>query len=260
MDPSWPGQPSRRSVQRPAPPPTQSTEILINVYDLIPPGRLSSVLWTLGTSPLHSGVVIREREYAYGGHGHAGISGVYWTPPRVEPPGGTFRAEIAHGYTTATDEELDAMIKEIAEQFLGPTYNLLHRNCNHFTDALCRRLTSRPAPGFLNRAASIALLFPCFVPQAWATPPDYETAEGELVDEDEANERSLMLHHGRLSREHDASSIMSTRASESLESDAGSGISKGVAREENEGQSVIDRDSSGRLLPPSERAPAPRTR
>merc|ERR1712000_454913 len=51
----------------------QKTEILINVYDLLPAGRLSSVLWTVGASLLHSGVVINGKEYAFGGHDHPGV-------------------------------------------------------------------------------------------------------------------------------------------------------------------------------------------
>lgn len=87
----------------------QKQSVVINCYDLLKvrlpmpqhnisppttslhtpqPGRLSSLLWTLGTSLLHTGVVIRDREYAYGGHPRANLTGVYHTPPRTEPPGG----------------------------------------------------------------------------------------------------------------------------------------------------------------------------
>lgn len=57
----------------------QRTEIKIHVYDLLPPGKISTILWTIGSSLLHSGVVINNREYAYGGHDQPGVSGVYWT-------------------------------------------------------------------------------------------------------------------------------------------------------------------------------------
>lgn len=124
----------------------QTTDICINVYDLLPvsnllhsgadlssssflpsaadlphlqPGRLSSALWTFGSSFLHSAVVIRGREYAYGGHDQAGISGVYWTKPRTEPPGGRFRCEILHGKSIRTDAEIDQTIREVRE--LAPT-------------------------------------------------------------------------------------------------------------------------------------------
>jgi hypothetical protein len=89
------------------------TEVTIHVYDLLPPGKVSTVLWTIGSSLLHTGVVIGEREYAYGGHDLRNQTGVYWTKPRLEPPGGTFRQALLHGFSFRPPEELDAIIHEV---------------------------------------------------------------------------------------------------------------------------------------------------
>jgi len=89
------------------------TEIRINVYDLLPPGRLSSFLWTIGNGLLHSGVVISGREYAFGGHEKRGVTGLYYTTPKQVPPGGTFRCEIFHGVTMEPPEVLDEVILEV---------------------------------------------------------------------------------------------------------------------------------------------------
>ncbi|KAL1839145.1 hypothetical protein VTJ49DRAFT_1841 [Mycothermus thermophilus] len=238
----------------------QKTEILINVYDLLPPGRLSTLLWHLGTGLLHSGVVINNREYAYGGHDRPGLTGVYWTRPRVEPPGGTFRCEILHGFTLATAEEIDAIVREASDEFQGTGYNLLTRNCNHFTSYLCERLTGEPAPAFLNRAASIGVALPCVVPREWVEPPDFETADGELMDdggqahgrgEDGSGqgERDRMLRSseevprlvGQEEEEQDDEWV-----GEEERERGGSGKGKGKAPV---------RDAAGRALPPAERAP-----
>ncbi|CAK7563017.1 MAG: hypothetical protein SEPTF4163_000874 [Sporothrix epigloea] len=159
----------------------QKTEVVINVYDLLTPGRWSTMLWHMGTSLLHSGVVIDGKEYAYGGHDRRGVTGVYWTKPRTEPPGGTFRCEILQGFALATPEEIDTIIRSASEEFHGPSYNLLTKNCNHFTAYLCRKLTGLPGPAWLNRAASIGMALPCIVPRDWVEPPDYDSAEGELL-------------------------------------------------------------------------------
>ena len=50
---------------------------------------------------------------------------------------------------------------------MGTSYNLLTKNCNHFTSYLCQKLTGRPAPSWLNRAASIGVALPCVVPREW---------------------------------------------------------------------------------------------
>ena len=220
----------------------QKTEVMIHVYDLLPPGRISSTLWFLGTSLLHSGVVINGKEYAYGGHDRRSVTGVYWTKPKMEPPGGTFKTEILQGFTLASQSEIDAIIREASEEFLGTSYNLLTKNCNHFTSYLCQKLTGRPGPGWLNRAASIGVALPCVVPRDWIEAPDFETADGELLDEDDhADESSRML---RASDEQPRLIGLSDSEEENRSSSSGKGKGKAPAR-----------DAAGRTLPASERAP-----
>lgn len=163
--------------------------------DRTQPGRFSSFLWAIGTSLLHSGVVINGREYAYGGHDKRGVTGVYWTKPKTLPPGGTFKSEILHGFTLSPPSEIDAIIHEVSNEFQGTSYNLLTKNCNHFTAYLCQRLTGRSGPSWLNRAASIGVALPCIVPRDWIEPPEYDTQGGDLLDDDDDNsdERSRML-------------------------------------------------------------------
>ncbi|KAF2770841.1 DUF862-domain-containing protein [Teratosphaeria nubilosa] len=211
--------------------PTEKTEVAINIYDLLPPSRFSTLLWTLGTSLLHSGLVIaRTHEYAYGGHSIPRKTGVYITPPLLTPPGATFRTTILQGFTYLSASEIQEVIHQVSQEFLGTNYNLLTNNCNHFTSALCQRLTGQPAPAWLNRAAGIGLSLPCIVPREWIDPPDCETAEGALVDEEEegeAAETSAMLGRRR----------------------EGTPPARVV--------SVKDRDSDGREIPVAERAPVP---
>lgn len=202
--------------------------------------------------------MINGKEYAYGGHDKRNMTGVYWTKPRTEPPGGTFKCEILHGFTVSPQNEIDAIIKEASEAFQGTSYNLLTRNCNHFTAYLCEKLTGRPGPGWLNRAASIGVALPCVVPKEWIAPPDFDTADGELLDEDEhehgrSNETSRML--GDTDTSHRRRSLDTTSRdgdvtdddewdSEEERRQGGSGKGKGPVR-----------DTSGRVVPPSERAP-----
>lgn len=94
---------------------TRTSEVRINVYDLLPPGHLSSFLWHIGNGLLHSGVVVNGREYAYGGHDRNGVTGVYWMEPGVEPPGGTFRCEIPMGVALLSEDEIEDVVTEVRE-------------------------------------------------------------------------------------------------------------------------------------------------
>ncbi|PFH61672.1 hypothetical protein XA68_16682 [Ophiocordyceps unilateralis] len=256
----------------------QKTQITIHVYDLLPPGRVSSVLWTVGASLLHSGVVINGREYAYGGHDRRGVTGVYWTKPKAEPPGGTFRCEIIHGFTLASAHEIDSVLRTASEEFLGTSYNLLTRNCNHFTSYLCQRLTGNPGPGWLNRAASIGVALPCVVPREWIEPPEYETADGELLDNsaDPSGEQAHMLAQSRprllsqglaqdpgnnsqkgsprSSRGSSQGTTSQGTTSQGTTSQGTSDEERGDARGGKRNKAVLD--SSGRRIPAAERAPS----
>lgn len=194
--------------------------------------------------------MINNREYAYGGHDRRGMTGVYYTPPKTVPPGGTFKCEILHGFTMRPAKEIEAIIKEASDVFQGTSYNLLSKNCNHFTAYLCEKLTGRPGPSWLNRAASIGVALPCVVPKEWIAPPDFETAEGELVDDDDdSHEQSRMLGNMGTSqrRSMDDCREMDHEPdwnSEEERRQGGSGKGKAPVR-----------DTSGRVVPPAERAP-----
>jgi hypothetical protein len=100
--------------------------------------------------------------------------------------------------------EIDAIIQRTAAKFMGREYDLLSKNCNHFTSELCFELTGRRAPGWLNRAAGVGVRVPCVVPKEWIGVPEAE--DEELVDEDGEdgeNEREGMLEESRRRERHD---------------------------------------------------------
>lgn len=183
------------------------------------------------------------------------MTGVYWTRPRTEPPGGTFKCEILHGFTVTPAKEIESIIREASETFQGTSYNLLTRNCNHFTAYLCERLTGMPGPSWLNRAASIGLALPCVVPRQWVTPPDADTADAALVnddDSDDAHESSHMLGHVEASRERHSF-------------DDGRNLSIEALADESTQSSLYTtsthrsiKDTSGRDVHPAEIAPLPK--
>jgi hypothetical protein len=249
------------------------TEIKIHVYDLLPPGRLSSLLWTLGGSLLHTAVVIENREYAYGGHDLKNISGVYWTHPHQAPPGGTFRCAITHGFCFLSAAETTAVINEASRLFLGTRYNLLSNNCNHFTSYLCERLIGRAAPAWINRAASVGLALPCVVPREWISPPDHETADGELLDEGPSRQRQQQRRPEEEDEEEggdegqddkdndDETAAMLPRDNKQTHRHHSDKVSNRRITSRNKTpppRLVTVKDSSGREMPVSERAPMPK--
>jgi hypothetical protein len=151
-------------------------------------------------------------------------------------------------------------------EFQGTSYNLLTKNCNHFTSYLCEKLTGRPAPTWINRAASIGVALPCVVPREWIEPPDHDTANGELLDEDFEDERASMLRHDQQRRHIQAAEEENWQgeghpgSSRQGEQGGARGSIPRHATNQNVPRLVNfkDTDSSGRTLPSAERAPMPR--
>ncbi|KAI7870419.1 PPPDE putative peptidase domain-containing protein [Spinellus fusiger] len=156
----------------------QGCKVSINVYDMVPPSLLTTTgYWVMGIGIYHSGLELNDKEYCFGGHDRPNTTGVFMMEPKVGPPGVILKRSIDMGYTSCTEQEIQAILREISGEFDGTTYSLLTRNCNHFTDTLCLRLTGRSAPAWINRAARIGTLFPCLVSDSMVVPPDLEDEE-----------------------------------------------------------------------------------
>ncbi|KAI9308356.1 PPPDE putative peptidase domain-containing protein, partial [Cunninghamella echinulata] len=122
------------------------------------------------------GVEICGKEYCFGGHEYKNITGVFAVEAKSGPPGLIFKQSISVGYTQLTNDQIHKVIQDISKEYVGPSYNLLTRNCNHFTDDLCVLLTGKHAPSWINRAAKLGTMFPCVIPSAtdWIEPPELE--------------------------------------------------------------------------------------
>lgn len=149
--------------------------------------------------------------------------------------------------------------------FLGPSWNLLTNNCNHFTSYLCRRLTKSTPPGWLNRAASIGIALPCVVPREWVNAPDAETANGDLVaeeDEGQDERRGFLQDSDRTTHDqgHYDYALRDTNTGEDVEEpDWWEHEEDEASRGAEQPSSFIAfTDSSGRNMPVGERAPVPR--
>lgn len=105
---------------------------------------------------LHVIVFIRSVhgvEYAFGAHDHA-TTGIFEVEPK-KCPGFVFRKSILIGRTDLGSKEVRAFMEKLAEDYSGNTYHLITKNCNHFCNDVCLRLTERPIPRWVNRLARL---------------------------------------------------------------------------------------------------------
>jgi hypothetical protein len=68
----------------------------------------------------------------------------------------SYRESVTLGITPLTPAEVRAAVAALSDAWPGAGYDLLTRNCVHFTEALAEALRVPPPPGWVNAAAGAA--------------------------------------------------------------------------------------------------------
>ncbi len=136
-------------------------KIFLNIYDI---NTLNPWLHPFGLGAYHTSIQFFDTEFSFGFHSGS-HSGVYETEPRRSCEG-KFRQSISLGTTLLSIEEILDAIEELKVEYIGCSYNLFTKNCNHFTNDLCLKLMNQPIPSYLNRLASISYYVRCFIPKS----------------------------------------------------------------------------------------------
>ncbi|KAF5460141.1 hypothetical protein F2P56_020031 [Juglans regia] len=134
--------------------------LFLNVYDLTP---ANDYLYWFGVGIFHSGIEVHGLEYGFGAHEYSS-SGVFEVEPR-SCPGFIFRRSVLLGSTDMSRSEFRSFMEQLSAKYNGDTYHLIAKNCNHFTDEVCTRLTGKPIPGWVNRLARLGSFCNCLLPE-----------------------------------------------------------------------------------------------
>eukprot|EP01104_Vermistella_antarctica_P016727 TRINITY_DN5758_c0_g1_i1.p1 TRINITY_DN5758_c0_g1~~TRINITY_DN5758_c0_g1_i1.p1 ORF type:complete len:222 (+),score=19.99 TRINITY_DN5758_c0_g1_i1:187-852(+) len=153
-------------------------KVYLNIYDMVAENRYG---YPVGLGVFHSGVEVLGREYSYGFHEHEG-TGVFVVEPKGAE-GVWFRESLLIGEIYNTPLEIRSSLDVIAREFPGRGYHVIYRNCNHFADELCRRLTTNGAPYFINRLAYLGSLVHCFLPAYLQNSPADPENRQQLISE-----------------------------------------------------------------------------
>nr|VDD48302.1 unnamed protein product [Brassica oleracea] len=136
-----------------------SVPVYLNVYDLTP---MNVYGYWLGIGIYHSGLEVHGVEYGYGAHEHSS-TGIFKVEPK-KCPGFTFRKSILVGETEMKAKEVGSFMEELADEYQGSKYHLITRNCNHFCNDVCLKLTQKSIPSWVNRLARLGFLCNCVLP------------------------------------------------------------------------------------------------
>uniref|UniRef100_A0A2P2IPA9 PPPDE domain-containing protein n=1 Tax=Rhizophora mucronata TaxID=61149 RepID=A0A2P2IPA9_RHIMU len=187
-----------------------SVPVHLNVYDLTP---INGYAYWLGLGVYHSGVQVHGVEYAFGAHEYSS-TGIFEAQPK-QCDGFGFRESILIGKTDMSPAEIRALMVDLAEEYKGNAYNLITKNCNHFCNHACIRLTGNPIPSWVNRLARLGFLCHCVLPATLNS-----TKVGNNKIEDKASE----VEKKQLTIMSDGSTSSSNSSSSSASSPSGSAV------------------------------------
>ncbi|XP_054167283.1 deubiquitinase DESI2-like [Oppia nitens] len=152
-------------------------QVILHIYDVPEANNYIKIL-APGLGVFHTGVQVFGKEYSFGGH-QKNFSGIFVTPPkdtRSLSVNETFKYKQSKliGYTKLSDEEIQDIVKEMGtKQFRGIDYNLIRKNCNHFSDAFCKKLCGKSIPQWINQLVKIVAQYPWLeqrIPKEYITP------------------------------------------------------------------------------------------
>ncbi|CAH8509688.1 unnamed protein product [Schistosoma bovis] len=164
--------------------------VYVNVYHLHWPNGLKMGAY-------HTGTVVYDREFGFGGHPFAS-SGIFQTTPMdIDSLGEeiSFKERLYMGRTYLSKKAVERLLASLADEFRGDAYHLLHFNCNHFTSQFVDLLCHGVLPKWINRLARIVSGLPfieTFLPPHWIRPSlMYDCEFDDLSNDDDEEERTI---------------------------------------------------------------------
>ncbi|XP_010417284.1 PREDICTED: deSI-like protein At4g17486 [Camelina sativa] len=162
-----------------------SVPVYLNVYDLTP---MNAYGYWLGLGVFHSGVEVHGVEYAFGAH-ESSNTGIFEVEPK-KCPGFTFRKSILVGKTDLVAKEVRVYMEKLAQEYQGNKYHLITRNCNHFCNEVCVKLTQKSIPRWVNRLARLGVLCNCVLPPRLNEAKVRRVGKGELSESEKKKLRN----------------------------------------------------------------------
>ncbi|XP_022151176.1 deSI-like protein At4g17486 [Momordica charantia] len=138
-----------------------SEPVYLNVYDVT---SINGYAYRFGLGAFHSGLQVHGVEYAFGYH-ECSTTGICEGVPK-QCDGFRFRKTVLVGKTDMKPAEVRTLMVELGQIYKGNAYNLFTKNCNHFCNDACIKLTGNSIPKWVNRLAKIGSLFNCVLPVA----------------------------------------------------------------------------------------------
>jgi len=134
------------------------TFVTLHIYDVFSNTAVAGVnmvFRAVGTGAFHAGVEVYGREWSYGYT--PDCTGLFVCPPKG-CTAHAYRESVPMGDTFMSKHDVDELIEEVSNIWVGYEYDLLRHNCCHFADDLCKRLGVGPVPSWVTSLAGVGAM------------------------------------------------------------------------------------------------------
>lgn len=132
---------------------SEDSAVMLRIYDVMGAevvSGLNCLCRVIDTGAFHAGVEVHGLEWSFGFSEDG--SGVFSCTPG-ECGGHAYREAVSMGETSLGEEDVMILLSTLAQDWQGSDYDILRRNCCHFSDALCRQLQVGHIPGWVTNLA-----------------------------------------------------------------------------------------------------------
>eukprot|EP00928_Gymnodinium_smaydae_P013370 TRINITY_DN1487_c1_g1_i1.p1 TRINITY_DN1487_c1_g1~~TRINITY_DN1487_c1_g1_i1.p1 ORF type:complete len:828 (+),score=150.53 TRINITY_DN1487_c1_g1_i1:80-2563(+) len=98
----------------------------------------------------HTSILVHDREYWFGGK-------IFESQPYTTPFGKPTKTEVIGGTMRTRDDLWNFIQRELVDDFTSQNYDVLHHNCNHFSNSVCKFLTNQDIPADVLAQPSMVL-------------------------------------------------------------------------------------------------------
>mmetsp|Transcript_3696 Transcript_3696/g.11634 ORF Transcript_3696/g.11634 Transcript_3696/m.11634 type:complete len:231 (-) Transcript_3696:147-839(-) len=113
--------------------------------------NVNTLLRAVGTGAFHTGVEVYGKEWSFG-FTNDGSSGIFSCPPRCCRTH-AYREAVPMGETLMSQGEVEELLIQLAMDWRGGHYDVLRRNCTHFSEEFCGKLGVGPVPAWVSNIA-----------------------------------------------------------------------------------------------------------
>jgi len=127
-----------------------AVEVVLNLYDYSSDALVQGINdWApvTGTGAFHAAVEVYGLEWSYCSTSRG--DGIYSCMPR-ENTGHVYRESIPLGVTFNKVAQVEILLGQMSKNWSGEDYNMIWKNCCHFSDDLCQRLGVGAIPAWVN--------------------------------------------------------------------------------------------------------------